>query len=523
MATGKYSLADAKPIGKYSLADVAPSPESVSVKVTSGDTVIPPPVQEQPKEPDPGFWQGLKETTVGPIKDVWDLQQKNAQEHGSWGGAVKTYYDIAKGLLTVPPDQVAKIKESVKNGDVMSFIQHLPSLLGGGGAAMVRPSELAQEGKWGEAAGQTTGLVGGAVLGAKLPKLIKGTGNVAKTVASEVLGKTTGVGSKVLTQAMEKPTGQLTEAMRGGVSELDVVSNFKDALQNVKKARSESYQQQLSKLPMAGKVEIDIAPVRQSFQDNLDRFGVKTDHAGNLDFSESTLVDASAQNQVKAIHKMLTRKPTGPQGQNLILSKTSEQPWTPAEVDALKRKVDDLYSPTSPARAVVQSVKASARDLLNDQVPGYKQMTGGYAKASQFLDQLSDLSLESKNPGTAVRKLTTLLNQNNGYRQILAEKLSQYTVNDLEGQLAGLNLSKWAPRGIMGPASGAGLIYQVATHAIHPMVAVGMAMTSPRLMGELLTAIAKIKQIPAIPGLPEAIKIGGIVRPDIAAAEAAKQ
>ena len=125
-----------------------------------------------------------------------------------------------------------------------------------------------------------------------------------------------------------------------------------------------------------------------------------------------------------------------------------------------------------------------------------------------------------KNPGTAVRKLTTLLNQNNSYRQILAEKLSQYTPKDLEGQLAGLNLSKWAPRGIMGPASGIGLVYGVATHALSPMMAVTMAMTSPRLMGEMLTFIAKL---PKVPGLSQAARTAVAIRPDLAVSQAAKR
>jgi len=73
----------------------------------------------------------------------------------------------------------------------------------------------------------------------------------------------------------------------------------------------------------------------------------------------------------------------------------------------------------------------------------------------------------------------------------------------------------------MGPASGIGLVYGVATHALSPMMAVTMAMTSPRLMGELLTSIAKIPKVS--PSVGQAVRIGVAIRPDLAASQAAKQ
>lgn len=301
-----------------------------------------------------------------------------------------------------------------------------------------------------------------------------------KTATTELLGKTTGVGSKAMARALEENSPELRSAMRGGLTETDLVNNFKGAMQNVKDARSDAYRQKLAQLPMTGPgTSLDISPIRNNLKFQLKKFNIVEMKNGDLDFSRSTIRDAAAQNEVRGIYKDITGwgKKAGDR--------------TPAMVDVLKRRLDDVYSPSSTARSIVQSAKDSARNVLNKGVPGYQEMTAEYAKASQFLDSLSDLSLESKNPGTAVRKLTTLLNQNNGYRQMLAEKLSAYTPHDLEGQLAGLNLSKWGPRGIMGPASGVGLLYGVATHALNPVMAVGFAMTSPRLMGELLAVIAK--------------------------------
>lgn len=469
MGTGKYSITDAKPMGQYSLADAQAEPANAN---------------------DPGFWKGVQETTLGQITGLHELQQKNVEEYGPFIATLKTGYDIAKGLLTVPEDQRQKIYDSVKKGDAMSFIQHIPSILGGIGVAPVRASELAtEEGKTMEALGQMTGIVGSAYVGSKAPAIVKGGVKVGKTVTSEFLGKTTGVGSKAIREAIDNPSSELIGAMRGEISEMDVLNNFKESLQNVKQARSDAYQAQLSKIPMAGKgTSLDISPIQNSLKVQLQKFNIKVSSKGELDFSRSTIRDAAAQNDVKSIYNDVMDWGKKPGDR------------TPTGVDILKRRIDDTYSPSSTARAIVQTVKNATRDLLNTKVPGYAKMTKGYADASKFIDQLSDLSLESKNSGTAIRKLTTLLNQNNGYRQMLAEQLSQYTTKDLEGQLAGVNLSRWSPRGIMGPASGAGLVYQVASHSLNPYVAVGMAMTSPRLMGELLTTMAKLaNKVPAIP------------------------
>jgi hypothetical protein len=126
-------------------------------------------------------------------------------------------------------------------------------------------------------------------------------------------------------------------------------------------------------------------------------------------------------------------------------------------------------------------------------------MTGGYAQASQFLDDLKDLSLTSANPGTAIRKLSTALRQNNGYRQVLVDALNQYSGVDLKGHLAGLSLSNLAPRGISGPLTGAGLLSTIAAGIVTPKAALAAAIASPRLMGELMVAMGKAR--PAISGI----------------------
>lgn len=441
----------------------------------------------------------LKDMAVQAITPPTTPEEKIASSFGPLGRPILS---IGKGLLQAGDVFHQQLRGGDVGGAAKTAVEQLP-----GGRPLMR-------GDASEAIGEAGSALLLPKLAKKLPAVVKVAGEIprmagdaTKTVATEVLGKTTGVGSTVMRRAIENPSADLTKAMRGGTTELEVVENFRDALRNVKDARSEAYQQKLGQLTMrGGGTELNIEPVRRSLAENLKKFNIKTDPEGGLDFSRSTVRDPSAQAEVRSVYSDVATWGDAPGD------------LTPHGVDILKRRIDDTYSPSSTARAIVQSVKDSTRQLLNTKVPGYSEMTKEYAEASKFLDQLKDLSLESKNPGTAVRKLTTLLNQNNGYRQILAERLSEFTPKDLEGELAGLSLSKWAPRGIAGPASGAGLIYGVATHAMSPIAAVALAATSPRLMGELLTMVAKkparaMTAVAEVAEVPPTPRIAGLLPP----------
>lgn len=479
--------------------DFVDSQSAVSVKITSGEVEIPN-AADQPQEPeipakDQGqntFGQGIYDVTVGPIKDILAHQKQNVEQYGPFWATLKTGLDLAKGLIKGSNDEAVKALTELSKGNVGEFIQHAPGIVPALGPAAVQASEQMEQGNVERGLGQAAGLVGTAVAGAKLKPILKGAGEAVKTGVAETLGKTTGVGRTAIRQAMENTGPEMQSAMRGGLTETELVGNFRQALQNVKDARGEAYRERLGRITtQIGNKQLDINPVKQALDFQLKKFNIQAvpgKKGVSLDFSRSTIRDAAAQNEVRSIYNDVSGWGT------------KEGDLTPLGVDTLKRRVDDTYSPSSTARAIIQNVKTSARDVLEKQVPGYQQMTADYAKASRFLDALSDLSLESKNPGTAVRKLTTLLNQNNSYRKMLAEKLAEYTPQDLEGQLAGVNLSQWSPRGIMGPASGIGLVWGVATHMLTPKTAVAFAMTSPRVMGELLNFIARVPKI-RLPGV----------------------
>jgi hypothetical protein len=377
--------------------------------------------------------------------------------------------------------------DAFKRGDYTEGMRHglnwLLNAIPGVGSTMEKASDQAQSGDLAGGIGTTLGVATNLLAPAVIPRVARAAasaiGDAAKTAATATLGATTGVGSTPLKAALEGDHPDLVPAMRGAISEPQVLQNFKDAVSDMKDQRSTEYQQALRSLPSS---QVDISPIRSTLYDQLQKFGVKETSDG-LDFSRSTIRDKAAQADVQSIHDDVTDWGSKPGD------------TTPAGVDILKRRIDDTYSPSATNRALVQAVKDSARQTLNDQVPGYQAMTQKYAQHSQFLDYLNDLSLDSANPGTATRKLTTALRQNNDFRASLVDQLGQYTGKDLTGQLAGLNLSQAAPQGIMRAISGGsaiGMVAGIASGIVHPATVASMLAASPRLMGEMLNVLGKI-------------------------------
>jgi hypothetical protein len=180
-----------------------------------------------------------------------------------------------------------------------------------------------------------------------------------------------------------------------------------------------------------------------------------------------------------------------------------------------------MYRDGKADRAIMEATRQSLVDSLNKSVPNYQKMSADYARASDFLDNLTELSASANNDGTAIRKLAGSLKQNNYYRRDLLEHLAEYTQKDLMGQISGSRLNSWTPRGIVGALHFAGAggygVTQAAQHgisgAIHDPVTAAWILAgafgmSPRVVGEL----ASKAQIAARFGKATAAAAPGMLR-----------
>jgi hypothetical protein len=297
-------------------------------------------------------------------------------------------------------------------------------------------------------------------------------------------GAVTGVGSDVVGRVAEQPTADLMAAMTGQVSEAEILEATRQAVRNLAQKRSADYVARLNQLP--SNIAVDLTPARRTLNDLANQFRIRRilnpqTQKIELDFGNSHLwSDPAAQQQITA----LWDKVMSPMANN------------PRNVDALKRGVDAMYGESNQSRAVVEGVRDALANSLNKSVPGYQAMTAEYAKASDFLAELKDLSLQAgktNNDGTAMRKLFTSLKQNNDYRKGLMEELAAYTPKDITGMVAGNRMSSWTPRGIVAAlhAAGTGLAPGAFLHAAaHDPAALAVSLASifgvsPRMVGEI--------------------------------------
>jgi hypothetical protein len=154
-------------------------------------------------------------------------------------------------------------------------------------------------------------------------------------------------------------------------------------------------------------------------------------------------------------------------------------------MDNLKRKIDAEY-PTGlavgDAGMVVSEIRNSVKAQIIDEVPEYGKVMKDYEIAINLEKQyMSELSLNSKNAGTTLRKLQSAMrnnvNTNYGNRLEMLKNLDPNLVTEISGQA----LSNIAPRGIQGAS--AGTIGAVAPFT-NPMALAALPLQSPRLVGE---------------------------------------
>lgn len=322
----------------------------------------------------------------------------------------------------------------------------------------------------------------GTLVGAGIP----GAGAVAMggaRLAGEISGKTTGAGFGAIRQGLEATTQggakgkAFTSALRGQTTPESLVNEAKQGLQTIKQARTQEYLKQLGEISK-NKTSLDISPIVEDVGNQLDKFGIEVTGQG-LDFSRSPLrFNKQAQDDITTIVNEM-------KGFGL---KAGDR--TPIGVDSLKRAFDDLYTPSGEARAFVGSVRDKARKVLS-QVDGYDDLAKNYANRTEIINEIQKgLSLGDKaSVETSFKKLTSALRTNNEYREQFIKELDEATGGELLSKIAGQQLSEIVPRGLSGVLTGAGGALGLASGVgVVPILSAALT-TSPRLVGEIVTAL----------------------------------
>lgn len=331
-----------------------------------------------------------------------------------------------------------------------------------------------QEGKFGEESTKAAKF-GAAfpVAGATAGKFLKRVGKIG----AETLGKSTGAGSQAVEEAFRNPNviRYAREAGKESVSDVmtEALENAKSGLRAIRKKRGAEYTSKLDNLNL----NKDLSPVLKSAKTKVNDF------AEDLD----TIVE----------------------GENVVKKAITDiNNWDDASakgLDKLKKRLQSYENQlTGPgkgsAKRIVSQLKDDIRSGLNDNIDGYAEMTSGYRKTSELIDEIENaLSLgDKKQKETAIRKLLQTIRRDDDSRKDLLQAVSEASGVDITGKVTGAMLAPKTPRGIAGAvqpfASGLGGATVLLNPSTIPMLLLYFAASSPRVVAEFSSILGQLSR-----------------------------
>jgi hypothetical protein len=342
--------------------------------------------------------------------------------------------------------------------------------IGGGTGALLTPTA---EGR-GESAAY--GAIGGA--GGELIKPIVKAGG---TLASEVIGNLSGVGSQAYKTAFNAAVEggdklkALADNLRKKVPVEQVVDDALLGLSNMGKTLQQNYRGGMLKIKKDKSI-LDFTKIDDAI-DNAQKLGTFKGKVTNSDVvdqvnSVKSIVDDWKLQNPKDFH-------------------------TPEGMDELKKTIGGVLEKIpyneKTLRKAVGEIYTSVKNEIKTQAPTYDKVMKNYSEGLDLASELKrTLSLgEKSSTDSALRKLQSVMrndvNTNYGNRVNYAEMLEQASGKPIMSELAGQSLSTWTPRGLQKvSATGLG-----GASLYNPALAPLVAMSSPRLMGEATVLAGK--------------------------------
>lgn len=318
-------------------------------------------------------------------------------------------------------------------------------------------------------------------LGGAGGELIAPAARMTGKAMAEALGLSTGVGGEPIRQAFRAgQTGnqQFVQNMRGNVPVTDLLEQAQSAMQTLKQNRMQAYQQGFQST-QKNPVFLDFKPIEDKFNTAIQSLTVKG--VGGVSASKVGQKTLDEVAQIKSVIDEWKAKP---------------ELHTTEGLDALKRRIDDVYSNdmSKEAKSILTQTRGTVKQTITKQDPNYAKTMRDYEDALGLERELEKaLSLNDKaSVDTALRKLQSLgrdnVNTSYAYRKDLADILRQETGVDLMPAVAGQSLNTLTPRGIQrvipSLTAGSGLTGAALAGPAGAIPLVTLPLQSPRLVGE---------------------------------------
>ncbi len=266
---------------------------------------------------------------------------------------------------------------------------------------------------------------------------------------------------------------------RGTVSPTEVVADARQAISNMRQARSAAYEQGIKDTAASNQM-VSIDPVLQHM-DELEKSLYSPE--GRLKVGDQAL--AAAQKVKDEIAKY------GGVNFNKAGDFVGVNVEHPMELDALKQRLqgiagDNLMNPA--ASRIPTAAANTVRQSIVDAVPTYKDTMEGYSKSSNMLDQIErTLSVGPRAAqDTGLRKLQSAMrtDANRGSRAELVNELTQAGAPNLPYALAGQATNPFIPHGLSRLAAQEGVL-GVLGGVLDPRLIAYLTASSPRMAGGL--------------------------------------
>ena len=308
-----------------------------------------------------------------------------------------------------------------------------------------------------------------------------------KAALPEILGLTTGAGADSIKQAFKsgKEGGNIgkmfAENLRKLVPQSDVLENVSANLTKMGQDLSSAYRDGMVNIKNDKSI-LDLSPIQQTLKEVNDAFKFK-----------GQTKNALASKKINEANKVITK-----------WNKLDPAEYhTPEGLDTLKQQIggilEDIDFKNTAARKAVGDIYSSIKTTINNQAPEYSKVMKDYHEG---LDTINEIKRTFSQTGkaatdTQLRKLQSLtrnnVSTNYGSRLDQMKALEAQGGNEVMPALAGQALNSLMPRGLAGQLGATGFAGGAAL--TNPMVLPGLALASPRLMGEAAYNVGKASKL----------------------------
>lgn len=316
-----------------------------------------------------------------------------------------------------------------------------------------------------------------------MTRTTKGAAKLIGKGAKELFGKTTGVGGGAVERAASHSDDFAQGLRSADVTQQTVVESARNMLRQLTENKRQQYLDDMSGVK-AWEQAIDITPIQRKFKKLADKYGItaKPGKDGNLVLARSakSKLNDQALADIQKVYDEINTWATDPRNK-----------FSPADLDTLKIRVDDIYSETSKSRGFVSDLRNTIKDEIVKTVPEYKDAMRNYQTYSDLEREMSKtLSLTDKaSVDTAFKKLTSTFRSNFEGRADVLARLKDSGVNpdSVLDMVAGLQMRDISAKGIMGQMTIGGSL--VGLGAGNFQFIALLASTSPRIVAEFLGGI----------------------------------